>query len=54
MSALGKIKRQNGSTPADVQSALQTAAQGAQSRATQQTPELGGMLGSVMNDLSQT
>jgi hypothetical protein len=54
MGALAKTKQQQGLTPADVQSTLQTAAQGAQSRATQQSPALGGVLGTLMNDLSRS
>jgi hypothetical protein len=53
MSALGRKKSQDGLSPSNVQGTLQTAAADAQARATQQSPGLGGVLGSLVNEISQ-
>ncbi|MGH7652765.1 MAG: DUF937 domain-containing protein [Gemmatimonadaceae bacterium] len=53
MSALGTKKKQDGLSPNNVQGTLQTAAAEAQARATQQSPGLGGVLGSLVNEISQ-
>ncbi|MGH7605246.1 MAG: DUF937 domain-containing protein [Gemmatimonadaceae bacterium] len=53
MSALARKKSQDGLSPNSIQGTLQKAAADAQARATQQAPGLGGVLGSLVNEISQ-
>jgi hypothetical protein len=53
MSAIARKKNQDGLTPGNIQGTLQNAAADAQARATQQAPGLGGVLGSLVNEISQ-
>lgn len=53
MAALSRKKTQDGLSPTNIQATLQNAAADAQARAAQQAPGLGGVLGSLVNEISQ-